>query len=330
MGALSLLLGPSTRKCKLSTVSLDQSTIPGKSGYRYTRVGGVLLTDTSQRDRASCTSNYCIVISACLLSLSLNIAVGFYLCKHINTKATDSASLFSETFVATVHESTVCTSCTSVGVHPGNDSRPDLHDLTVHYVTDSTSVCCLENVEGLQRLLAIFTDRIHDSASTRNQGTHNNDSAVKHNYNTGAHMYLDSDALTATNPSLAWTDTFGYGSAYRSSDISCDNNTLRVTRPGLYHIYSFFTFKTRQRRRRPDNILNTMRRSNTHLPNLGSTVILMAKKTMPEAGERFVTSFLSATVRLRQDDGVFVDVSNTSYIYKFPPSSFFGLYFVGT
>ncbi|XP_046574293.1 uncharacterized protein LOC124282364 isoform X1 [Haliotis rubra] len=330
MGALSLLLGQPNGKFKVSTVTFDLPTTPRRSVYSYTKVDGLHPTQSSPHPRTSCTIKQCIVLSAVLLSLLLNIVLTFYLWKHVDIHDTDSGSLSTDALVSAVDKGTICMDCFSVGVHPGNHRRTDLHGITVHHVTDSTSVCCLENAEGLQRLLAIFADRFFDTTRTRNQDTNNNDSTVIQSIYTGAHVYLESDALTAAKPSLEWTEEYGYGSAYRSNDIYSDNNTLRVTKSGLYCIYSFFTFKTHQRRRRPENIIHTIRRTNTHLPNLGSTVILLAKKTMPEVSERFVTSFLSATVRLRQDDHVFVHVSNMSYIYRFPPSNFFGLYFVGT
>ncbi|XP_048258141.1 tumor necrosis factor ligand superfamily member 6-like [Haliotis rufescens] len=133
----------------------------------------------------------------------------------------------------------------------------------------------------------------------------------------------------ASAPSLQWNQDYGYGSAYKGIDIKSDGQNLHITKPGLYHVYSFFTFKTHQPRQHPDNVLHTIRRSNAHLPNMGRTVLLMAKKTLPEASERFVTSYLSATVRLRQDDHVSVTVSNMSHVYRYPPSNFFGLYYVG-
>ncbi|XP_046343846.2 uncharacterized protein LOC124124666 [Haliotis rufescens] len=262
-----------------------------------------------------------IGVAVLFVSLAINIIGVVYFWRAVRRDTGDGPQ--AEALVSVLHdEGTVCTDCGSLGVQPGT-YKSDLHGLYVRLVTGSSYLCCLQNAEGLWRLASVFTNRLYKH---KQPGT---SEAPVTDEGTGAHLYLDSDALKSDSPSLQWNQDYGYGSAYKGIDIKSDGQNLNITKPGLYHVYSFFTFKTHQPRQHPDNVLHTIRRDNAHLPNLGSTVFLMAKKTLPEVSERFVTSYLSATVRLRQDDHVSVTVSNMSYVYRFPPSNFFGLYYVG-
>ncbi|XP_046559938.1 uncharacterized protein LOC124268957 [Haliotis rubra] len=258
-----------------------------------------------------------------VVSLAINIilaALYAWRTVHRDTEVGPSAEALASVLS---DEGTVCTDCRSLGVNP-ETYKSDLHGFYLRHVTGLSALCCLRNAEGLWRIASMFTNRFYKHTQT---GTVPSE-ASKTTQSTGAHLYVDSEALKSGTPSLQWTQEYGYGSAYKSIDISTDGQSLSVTKPGLYHIYSFLTLKTHQLRRRPENFLHTMRRVNAHLPNV-SPLLLMAKKTLPEVSERFVTSYLSATVRLRQDDHVSVTASNMSHVYRYPPSNFFGLYYVG-
>ncbi|XP_067668672.1 uncharacterized protein [Haliotis asinina] len=259
-----------------------------------------------------------LLIGVLVVSLAINIilvALYAWRATRRDTEVDPSAEALTS---ALNDEGTVCTDCRSMGVHPGT-YKSDFHGLLVRHVTGLPALCCLRNVEGLWRLASMFTNRFYKHTQT---GTVPSE-ASKPAESSGAHLYVDTEALKSETPSLQWTQNYGYGSAYKGIGIIASGHGLSVTKPGLYHIYSFLTLKTHQSRLRPENFLHTIRRVNAHLPNL-SPLLLMAKKTLPEVSERFVTSYLSATVRLRKGDDVYVTASNVSYVYRYPPSNFFG------
>ncbi|XP_046342098.2 uncharacterized protein LOC124122938 [Haliotis rufescens] len=274
-------------------------------------------TETQPIPRRSCTTKRCIVTAALVLSLSVNAVGVFYWYHHHSQHAVNDGQSAE---VSEVRTNTLCTACTDIGVHPGTRNISDLEDLIVLEMPGSSYLCCLQNVEGLQVLLTLFTAQ--SNTSSRTQQT---DDVFSRK--TGAHLYLNRDASKRSG-SLEWTDE-SHDSAYISQSVICDNKTLQIKRPGHYHIYSFLTLKTHDCHRYPDKTVHIMTRSNANLPTLGRTTIIMAKKTLPEVSERFGTSYLSATVRLRQGDHVSVAISNMSYVYQHPPSNFFGLYYVG-
>ncbi|XP_046344421.2 uncharacterized protein LOC124125192 [Haliotis rufescens] len=278
-------------------------------------------SDGFERKTRGCKRNAAAVVL--IVSLGINVLAVVYVLNYVQHES--GARPHAEARVSGGHENTVCTDCRSLGVNLDR-RKSTLHELHVHHVTGSSSLCCLRNAEGLWRLASIFANRFH----TETRGDAFSSSARTSPKQTGAHLYVDSEALKLQPPSMSWNQKYGQNSAYISSDIESDGQNLHITRPGLYHVYSFFTFKTKQRRRRPEFILHTINRTNAHLSNIGSPVILMATKTMPEVSERFVTSYLSATIRLRQNDDLFVHVSNLSYVYEYPPSNFLGLYYLGT
>ncbi|XP_046574296.1 uncharacterized protein LOC124282365 [Haliotis rubra] len=260
-----------------------------------------------------------------VVSLGINVLAVVWLLTTVTFKHKADDSPRAEARVFDVHENTVCTDCSLLGVHPDRN-QPDLHELHVHHVTGSSFLCCLRNAEGLWRLASMFATRFHTEAVSDALTSSPRTKQII----TGAHLNVNSEDLNLHPPSLSWTKNYGQYGAYSSGNIGTDGRKLHITRPGLYHVYSFFTFKTKQRRLRPEIIVHTVNRVNSHLPNLGPSVLLMAKKTMPEVSEKFVTSFLSASIRLRDNDDLFVHVSNMSYIYNYPPSNFFGLYYLGT
>ncbi|XP_071084754.1 uncharacterized protein [Haliotis cracherodii] len=276
-------------------------------------------TETQPIPRRSCTTKRCIVTAALVLSLSVNAVGVFYWYYHHSQHAVNDGQSAE---VSEVLTNTLCTGCADIGVHPGTSNISDLEDLFVLEMPGSSCLCCLQNIGGLQMLLTLFTAQ--SNTSSRAQQT---DADYVFSRKTGAHLYLNRDASKRSG-SLEWTDESN-DSAYVSKSVICDNKTLQIKRRGLYHIYSCLTLKTHDWHRYPDKTVHIMTRSNANLPTLGKTTIIMAKKTLPEASERFGTSYLSATVRLRQGDHVSVAISNMSYVYQHPPSNFFGLYYVG-
>ncbi|XP_067668487.1 uncharacterized protein [Haliotis asinina] len=260
-----------------------------------------------------------------VVSLGINVLAVVWLVTTVTFNHETDDSPRPEALVFDMHENTVCTDCSSLGVHP-NQNKPNLHELYVHHVTGTSFLCCLRNAEALWRLSSIFMARFHIAAGNDALTS----SAGNKQICTGAHLNADSEALKLRPPSLSWNSNCGQCGAYISGGIDTNGHNLHITRSGLYYIYSFFTFKTKQRRLRPEIILHTVNKVNSQLPNLVPSVLLLAKKTMPEVNERFVTSFLSAAIRLRSNDDLFVHVSNVSYIYNYSPSNVIGLYYLGT
>ncbi|XP_046559940.1 uncharacterized protein LOC124268961 [Haliotis rubra] len=277
--------------------------------------------ETPPIPRSFCSAKRVIFTTVLVLSLSANAAFLFYLYRHHFKDATrdDQPVQVSQ---SEVHGSTFCTDCTDIGVHPGMRNISDLEDLLVQITPNSSYLCCLKNVQGRQMLLDLFTDQSNNAFKSQQPGA-----GLVFTRKSGAHLYLNSDASKKSG-SLEWTDET-HCSANTNDSVIYDNKTLQIKRRGTYRIYSLLTLKSQHWHRQPDNVVHVMKRSNTNLPNLGSIYIIMAKKTLPEVSGRFVTSYLSATVRLRQGDHVSVTVSNMSYVYRFPSSNFFGLYYVG-
>ncbi|XP_067670189.1 tumor necrosis factor ligand superfamily member 15-like [Haliotis asinina] len=279
-------------------------------------------TEIQPIPRTFCTAKRVFFTSILVLSLSANAA--FLLCwyrHHFKDATSNNQSVHVSQ--SEIRRNNFCTDCTDIGVYPDMGNTSDLQDLMVQTTSDSAYLCCLKNAQGRQMILNLFTDQSNNAPRTQEPGVH-----CVSSHKSGAHLYLNSDASKKSG-SLEWTDE-AHCSSFTNHSVIFDNNTLQIRQHGIYRIYSFLTLQSQHWLRQPDNIVHTMKRSTKSLPNLGNTSIIMAKKTLPEASGRFVTSYLSATVRLRQGDHVFVSASNVSYVsYPYPSSNFFGLFYVG-
>ncbi len=128
-------------------------------------------------------------------------------------------------------------------------------------------------------------------------------------------------------PDYAWTDEYGYGAAHVTSKIKMADGRLQVTEPGYYNIYSSITLKTRSELTANIHVKHSIKRINRQsIPHTDN--ILYKSVEMSRTSETFANSYVDGVVKLNANDELYVHVSNTSAIYKYPPSNFFGLYLV--
>lgn len=112
-----------------------------------------------------------------------------------------------------------------------------------------------------------------------------------------------------------------------ATKVKLADGRIQVTEAGYYNIYSFLTLKTRSELVNNINVKHSIRRTNRQsLPY--TDVILYKSVEMCRTSETFTNSYLDGVVKLNSKDEIYVYVSNTSALYKFLPSNFFGLHLV--
>ncbi|XP_046344412.2 uncharacterized protein LOC124125182 [Haliotis rufescens] len=211
-------------------------------------------------------------------------------------------------------KSAVCTNCRHFRPHV------DLLQLNSHLQVVQTkhgNICCLRQAEGLWRLLNLMNIK---SMMMQQQQSIGRPLSLP----SSAHLYLDTD--TASH--YKWTDEDGYGAAHVTTKVKLvDGRRIQVTEAGYYNIYSFLTLKTRSELVNNINVKHSITRTNRQ--NLPDTDVILYKSVeMCRTSETFTNSYLDGVVKLNSKDEIDVQVSNTSALYKFPPSNFFGLHLV--
>ncbi|XP_067670046.1 uncharacterized protein [Haliotis asinina] len=211
-----------------------------------------------------------------------------------------------------IDRSAVCLDCRNFQL-PTDQLQLNRHLQVVR--TRNGSACCLRQAEGLWRLLNLMNAKslMHQKQTFGRPALHPS----------SAHLYLD----TSTAPDYAWTDEYGYGAAHMTSKIKMADGRLQVAEPGYYNIYSSITLKTRSELSTNIHVKHSIRRINRQsIPH--TDVILYKSVEMCRTRETFATNYIDGVVKLNAKDEIYVYVSNTSVIYKFPLSNFFGLYLV--
>ncbi|XP_046574302.1 uncharacterized protein LOC124282370 [Haliotis rubra] len=262
-----------------------------------------------QKSLYLCSSLACLAVL--ILSMTLNVGLGafvIYKMRHEESGVSLGSGVEKRPDIA----DSVCVPCDSL--HAPHLERAPLENQVKVISLGQRSLCCLENTMGLAMYMNIVVGEYYHYV---NGGLQINKGRP------AAHQYLDTNSVTDQH--LQWDSSSGYGAAHMSGDVTYSNGRLHVPRDGMYYIYSFLTIRSDADTNDDPNIIHSVQKYNPDRMDTDNHLLLMGKTTLKDKDEQFTNSFLAANLKLKKNDELFVNLSNSSLIYKFPLANYFGI-----
>ncbi|KAL3847102.1 hypothetical protein ACJMK2_018032 [Sinanodonta woodiana] len=212
------------------------------------------------------------------------------------------------------NDTSICMPCSALGITYDVIVLPPQWDR----LTDGSGLCCARNATYLSHMLRVIALREKYDAALIN-----NSSRLV----IAAHFFIDAEALF-DNHTIRWNELGGMRTAFRTGTLNLtQDGMLVIPESGLYHVYSFLTYKTDNLPSDSEEMINHyLFRENPMRPMAGHQLLLMDKQTRLRGWMQYQTSYLASTLQLLRGDNVYVGTSNVSAIYPASMSNFFGIF----